>query len=250
MTWTGRWTLVLCATAWLAACAMAPGHPAVPPDADVLLLGELHDDPAHQRRHRQVVASLAAEGRLAALAIEMAEAGTSTAGLPPDASEAEVRTALRWNEDGWPWATYGPAIMAAVRAGAPVRGANLPRTQMRPAMQDASLDGALDARALAAQREAVRAGHCDLLPPQQLPGMVRVQVARDRAMARVVAEALSAGRTVVLLAGAAHVDPAVGVPRHLPEGLRVLPVVLARSGEAPARDPCAELREHLQRGRR
>jgi uncharacterized iron-regulated protein len=215
--------------------------------ADVVLLGEVHDEPAHQRTHRTVVQDLATQGRLAALAIEMAEEGATTGGLPREADEAAVRQALRWNEHGWPWQAYGPAVMAAVSAGVPVLGANLPRARMRAAMADATLDGRLDADALGKQREAIRAGHCDLLPAQQLGPMVRVQVARDVAMARTIEAALVPGKTVVLLAGRGHVDPAVGVPRHLPARLVVRPLQLPRAGEAPAKDDCADLRRQIGR---
>ena len=80
-------------TALLASCASAPAPAsgveadtaarvlALPP-ADVVLLGEQHDAAEHQRIHQQVAASLARRGRLAALAIEMADRGRSTAGLP------------------------------------------------------------------------------------------------------------------------------------------------------------------------
>ncbi|MDB5945434.1 MAG: hypothetical protein JWQ33_460, partial [Ramlibacter sp.] len=84
----------------LASCSSPPPMPlALPGDggtapADVLLLGEQHDAPGHQETHRRVVQALAARGRLAALALEMAERGVSTADLPPDASEATVRAAL------------------------------------------------------------------------------------------------------------------------------------------------------------
>ena len=113
----------------LAACAAPPE--AAPPRVDALLLGERHDVADHQRRHRDAVVQLAAQQRLAALALEMAEHGTTTAGLERGASEAAVRAALGWDERAWPWAAYAPAVMAAVRAGAPVLGANLPRARMR-----------------------------------------------------------------------------------------------------------------------
>lgn len=214
--------------------------------ADVVLLGEQHDDPAHQRAHAAVVRSLASRGTLAAVAIEMAERGTGTAALPRDASGPQVREALRWNEQGWPWRAYEPAVMAAVAAGVPVIGANLPRARMRAAMDDAALDTLLDEAALAAQREAIRRGHCDLLPARQVQPMVRVQVARDRSMAETVREAAVPGKAVVLIAGAGHVDPRLGVPRHLPPSLHVRALALERSGEAPATDHCEEMRRQLR----
>jgi uncharacterized iron-regulated protein len=247
----GPGTLVVALT--LAVLLAAGGCSGVTPrlqdlqGADVVLLGEQHDDAGHQRAHADAVRALAAQGRLAALAIEMAESGTGTAGLPRDADEQQVRSALRWSEDGWPWQAYAPAIMAAVGAGVPVLGANLPRTRLRMVMADASLDAHLDAEALAAQREAIRAGHCDLLPAQQLQPMVRVQVARDRAMADTVRAAAVPGKTVLLLAGSGHVDPKLGVPRHLPPSLNVRPLVLARSAEAPAKDYCEEMRRQMGR---
>ena len=215
--------------------------------ADVLLVGEQHDDPGHQVRHRDLVQSLAVRGKLAAVAIEMAEQGTSTAGLPREADDSTVRASLRWDEAAWPWQPYAPAILAAVKAGVPVLGANLPHERVRAAMQDASLDDTLDAASLEAQREAVRAGHCDLLPASQLAPMARVQIARDRMMARTVVAAAVRGQTVLLLAGAGHVDPSLGVPRHLPPSLTVRSLVLPPTGAAPAKDHCADLRRQWRR---
>src|SRR3954471_14982212 len=164
----GAALVVGCATGGAKVDALLP--------ADVLLVGEQHDDASHQREHRDLVQALAARGQLAAVAVEMAEQGSSTAGLPRDADESPVRASLGWDEKAWPWEPYAPAVMAAVGAGVPVIGANLPRERLRPAMQDASLDNVLDAAALDTQRNAIRAGHCDLLPATQLGPMVRVQV--------------------------------------------------------------------------
>jgi len=210
--------------------------------ADVVLVGEQHDDGAHHQLERDLVQSLAGRGRLAAVALEMAEQGTSTAGLPRAADESTVQASLRWDGKGWPWDAYGPAVMAAVQAGVPVLGANLPRERLPAAMQDESLAATLDAAALQSQREAIRTGHCDLLPAAQIDPMVRVQLARDRTMARTVADAAQPGRTVLLLAGAGHVDPALGVPRHLPAGLVVKQVVLPPSTGTAGKDHCVELR--------
>lgn len=232
--------------ALLAGCASAgPSVDDLLP-ADVILVGEQHDDPGHQQRHRDLVQSLAVRDRLAAVAIEMADQGTSTAGLPRDADDSTVRASLRWDETAWPWQAYAPALLAAVRAGVPVLGANLPREGIRAAMQDTTLDTRLDSASLQAQREAVRVGHCDLLPAAQLAPMARVQIARDRMMARTIVAAAVPGQTVLLLAGAGHVDRELGVPRHLPPGLLVRSLPLAPTGAAPATDHCAELRKQWQ----
>jgi uncharacterized iron-regulated protein len=126
----------------------------------------------------------------------------------------------------------------------PVLGGNLPRERMRQAMGELQLDGLLAPAALQAQQQAIRQGHCDLLPEAQIAPMTRVQIARDRAMARALAGAAVTGKTVVLLAGAGHVDPQLGVPLHLPPGLTARSVVLPPV--ATGKDYCAELRRSLK----
>lgn len=193
---------------------------------DAILLGEQHDAPDHQRIQRLVLETLASQQTLAALALEMASQGQSTEKLGPDAGEDAVRAALQWNNKGWPWAAYGPAVMAAVRAGVPVVGANLPAARWREAMTDTGLDMLLAGPALKAQQQNIRLGHCQLLPETQISPMTRIQIARDIAMAQTVARAARPGKTVVLLAGSGHVDRSLGVPQHLPLGFKAKTVLL------------------------
>ena len=228
--------------------------------ADVLLLGEQHDASAHQAAAQQVVAALAGRGQLAALALEMADSGHSTAGLPANASEDQTRSQLNWNNEAWPLAAYGPAVMAAVRAGVPVLGANLPRGDMRASMADTQLDQRLPAPALKAQQQLIRQGHCDLLPDSQINPMTRIQIARDRRMADTLAKAVQPGKVVVLISGSVHADKQLGVPQHLPARLQVKSVRLLAGGKSlpgetfdsiwgtdatPDKDYCAGLREQF-----
>ncbi|MBT9514211.1 MAG: ChaN family lipoprotein [Acidovorax sp.] len=261
--------------------ATAPSAPPVAwPDrlqallpADVLLLGEQHDAPDHQRLQREAVLWLAARGQLAAVVMEMAESGHSTQSLPPGATEAQVQAALQWNDAAWPWKAYGPVVMAAVAAGVPVLGGNLPRTHLRTAMADTTWDQHLPAPALAQQYQALRDGHCGLLPESQIAPMARIQIARDARMAQTAQEALRPGQTVLLVAGGGHVLRSLGVPTHWPDNLKSK-VALARAEQLhaaikieasqtkgtgtaaptdadaviatpalPPRDACAELRE-------
>ncbi|WP_454906469.1 ChaN family lipoprotein [Variovorax gossypii] len=226
---------------------------------DALLLGEQHDAPEHHVIERETVEALVARGQLAALALEMAEEGRGTAHVAPTASEAQVQAALDWSEKAWPWASYGPAVMAAVRAGVPVVGANLPRARMKDAMADVSLDAQLGNEAYVAQQNAVREGHCKLLPESQIIPMTRIQVGRDRAMAQAVVKARQPGKTVLLIAGSGHVVRTLGVPQHLPNDVRIATVRMLAAptlanvvpGEydriwqtppLPEKDYCAELR--------
>jgi len=215
--------------------------------SDAVLIGEQHDADTHAGIQERWVRTLASRGALGALTIEMAESGTSTAGLPPTATDAEVRDALKWNRGGWPWERYGPAIMAAVRAGVPVLGGNLSRAQLREAMNDKTLDVLLPGPALKAQQQAIRRGHCDMLPESQIQPMTRVQIARDVSMARTISSSAAPGKTVVLLAGSGHVQPDLGVPKHLPPTLVARSVVLP--AQATGKDYCAEFRREREQRR-
>ena len=262
----------------IAGCAGAPGTPPPPPaapwpdrlqsllPADVLLMGEQHDAPDHQRLQREAVQWLAARGQLAAVVMEMAERGRSTAGLSRDATPDQARAALQWNEAAWPWEAYGPSVMAAVTAGVPVLGGNLPRSDLRAAMADAAWDRHLPPAALQRQHEALREGHCGLLPPAQIPPMARMQIARDASLARVAQQALRPGQTVLLLAGGGHVLRTLGVPTHWSADIRSK-VALAQAGQVPAaikmedtdavietpaiefKDHCAALRQQWGQGK-
>lgn len=230
--------------------------------ADALLLGEQHDAAEHQQIEQQVIARLAARGLLAAVALEMADAGVSTAALEPGSTEAQTRNALKWNDKGWPWAAYGPAVMTAVRAGVPVLGANLPRAQMQSSMSDSQLDVQLPGPALKAQQQRIRIGHCNLLPEGQITPLTRIQIAKDITMARTMSQAALPGKVVVLLAGSGHADRTLGVPQHLPAGLKAKAVRLHAGGGAdldkadafdsiwptpplPKKDYCDGLRQQL-----
>ncbi|MDO8905715.1 ChaN family lipoprotein [Hydrogenophaga sp.] len=235
----------------------------------LLLLGEQHDAPDHQRLQRELVRQLASRGELGAVVLEMAPRGRSTSGLAPDATEDQAKEALDWNQanGGWPWPVYGPVVMTAVRAGVPVFGGNLPRAEMAAAMNHTALDQLLDRDALLEQQANIRKGHCDLLPEAQIAPMTRIQIARDQSMALTATSALKRGQTVLLVAGNEHVRRDLGVPRFLParQAFRVVqsraqpntledPVattsqadLLWTSPPQPPRDHCAEMKRQMAR---
>lgn len=234
----------------LGGCAGRPEAPVLRPLADntaadtaaridpllpteILLLGEQHDAAQHQQIEQQVIAMLAARGALAGLALEMANAGATTAALKPSSSEQQVKSALKWNDRGWPWETYSPAVMTAVRAGVPVVGANLPGTLLQASMADGKLDMQLPGAALKAQQQLIRIGHCNLLPEGQITPMTRIQVARDISMANTLTQLVLPGKVVVLLSGSGHADRNLGVPQHLPAGISHKSIRLRAGDDIP-----------------
>ena len=249
---------------WQQTLAQWSGTPAI-------LLGEQHDQNSHHRWEAATVRHLAAQGQLAALVIEMAPAGGSTRQLATSASDEEVKAALQWTQgggaDGWPWRDYGPVVMAAVQAGVPVLGGNLPRAQMKQAMGNARYDKHLPPAGWALQLDAIQQGHCGLLPESQFAPMARIQLARDESMAKVtesaVRELTQPGQTVLLVAGRGHVRSDIGVPTWLPADLKQK-VAIAQSDKAQTAinltadklltlpgtvtpDPCPPLREQWKK---
>ncbi|KAF1052788.1 MAG: hypothetical protein GAK34_01173 [Delftia tsuruhatensis] len=263
----------LAAAAWLAAALAGCASSSAPArdwtqqlqrwsDAPLVLLGEQHDAAAHQAWQQATVQQLATQERLAALVIEMAPRTGSTASLARDASEDAVQQALQWQDAAWPWPRYRGVVMAAVRAGVPVLGGNLPRADMKQAMRNQNLDTHLPPEAWQRQLDAIREGHCGLLPDTQLAPMARIQLARDASMAEVARAAVKPGKTVLLVAGRGHVLRGVGIPTWLPEAAGAK-VAVAQAGETsvaqasdvdwlqktdalPAKDHCAELREKFR----
>lgn len=183
--------------------------------APILVMGEQHDADAHQPLQAATVQALAQAGQLAALVMEMADRGRSTADLPRDATPATVREQLAWNDAGWPWSRYGPVVMTAVRNGVVVHGGNLPRQDMRAAMGDATLDRTLPDTTRQALEALIHTAHCELLPASQWAGMARIQMARDRSMAQTVQSLIRDGQTVLLVTGRQHARKDMGVPWHL-----------------------------------
>ncbi|WP_420023416.1 ChaN family lipoprotein [Cereibacter azotoformans] len=239
------------------------------PLADVVLLGEVHDNPRHHENQAVAVAGL----RPAALVFEMLTA-EQAALVTPDLRQNERKLALRLDWDRWGWPDFGmyhPIFLAA--PDALVFGAEMPREDVRRAVADGAaatfgaeasrfgLDRPLDPEELDRRTEEQRAAHCDALPADLLPGMVEAQRLRDASLALAVLEAMEAtGGPVAVITGTGHARRDVGVPSLLAEAaphLRVLSVgqfEQVPEGEVPfdmwvvtapvARDdPCAGLRE-------
>ncbi len=245
------WTLcarlcLVAACGGFAACGTPSGS-----RAQLLLLGEQHDAPSHPRLHADAIQELIAKRQLGALVLEMANTHARTDTQDRGSTEAQVQAALGWNTKAWPWEHYRTAIMAAVRAGVPVAGGNLPQPKLRAAMQAPDYASLFTAQAWQGHLDAIRSGHCDMLPTAQLEPMARAQVARDVEMAdTLLSEARPAaaqGKTIVLLAGSGHLDPLLGVPFQLQ---RLAPDTSVRIRLWPRQDTgqdyCAEFKKQMQ----
>lgn len=189
--------------------------------AEVVVLGEVHDNPAHHLNQARAVAAL----KPRALVFEMLtvdQAARITPALRAD--PMALGKALGWEEAGWPdFALYAPIFAAA--PDAIIVGAALPRDDVRRAMSegaakvfgpeaarfglDQPLPGADRAELEAEQMEA----HCNALPPEMLGGMVEAQRLRDAAFAQAALRALKITiGPVAVITGSGHARTDRGVP--------------------------------------
>jgi len=246
--------LTVSATADEAAAARAVA--ALARTADVVYLGEQHDNPADHAHQVAIAEAVVALGRRPALAFEMLDEGQQAA---VDSALAEVRTEedvaerLGWRARGWPdFSMYWPLFALAARERLPVIALDLDPAVARRLARDGP--SALGARATAltsllppdAEREAtiartIRESHCGLLPEARVPSMVQAWHARNVTMARHLAAALSRGQPVIVIVGRGHQD-AGGLPAQfaaLRPGLRQLVVSFreVRPTDPPASVP-------------
>ena len=228
------------------------------PAADVLILGEVHDNAEH---HRNQVLALGLV-KPSAVVFEMLTAD--------QAKTARSDVAKAWVDSGWgDFDLYAPIFKAAPQAA--IYGANLPRALLKQAVAQgaATSFGAEAARygladALPPEDQAAReaeqaAAHCNALPADLLPGMVQAQRLRDAALARAVVQAMAeTGGPVVVITGSGHARKDQGVPAVLALAAPALSVVSVGQLESdpgpdgpfdfwivtppqPRDDPCAGL---------
>jgi len=198
-------------------------------DADIVFLGEVHDNPDHHVTQARIVAALQPD----ALVFEMIEAGQALAITPAVRSDpAELEALLEWEESGWPdFAMYFP-ILAAVPDAA-IFGAGVPAEEVRRSVEDGAaavfgdaaelfgLDRPLEAEQLALRLQLQQDAHCGAMPEALLPGMVEAQRLRDAALAEATVAALENARLdddrpqVVIITGNGHAREDWGAPALL-----------------------------------
>jgi uncharacterized iron-regulated protein len=197
--------------------------------ADLVLLGEVHDNPDHHRLQVGLVEAIVRAARRPAIAMEQfdreqqAALDRARAERPGDAGY--VADAAQFDRRGWQWPFYEPIVALALARDLPLVAANLSRRDAFAVVErghDAlgasavvrlGLERPLGAAQAAAIEAAVRDGHCGKLPERVVPGMAAAQRARDAVMADALLARASAG--AVLIAGNGHVRRDLGVPLHL-----------------------------------
>ncbi|MEE4119562.1 MAG: ChaN family lipoprotein [Paracoccaceae bacterium] len=218
-----------------------------PGEAQVVILGEVHDNPAHH----EAQAKLVARTTPAAVVFEMLtpEQARTVIDMGAASGIEALAEALGWARSGWPdFAMYHPILAAA--GDAAIYGAALPRDRVRAAVTDGAVEifgegyerfglGDPLPEAEQATREAGQmSAHCDALPEGILPGMVAAQRLRDAHFARVTLDALGeTGGPVAVITGNGHARTDWGIPAAIARAAPQVDVLSLGQVEAPPEPP-------------
>ncbi len=219
--------------------------------ADIVLIGEVHDNPWHHKAQAWLLRQMA-RTRRPAVVLEMISAGEADALetylAQPSPSARKLGEAVNWKKRGWPsWSIYEPIAEAALEHKLPLRAGDAVTSDIRAvgkgglealgAERQAALglDEGLEPALQSALLTELKDGHCNLLPETALGPMSAVQRFRDASMAQAIVRAHGEGG-VVLIAGNGHVRGDRGVAwylrRRLPDARVVSIVLLETDNEA------------------
>ena len=217
--------------------------------AQIVYLGESHDNPHHHLGQARVLEAMLVGGARPALAFEMLaqdQQPAVDAAMLESVDPAALAKRLGWEERGWPnFEMYRPLFDLARRYGLPVVAIDLSQPVVRrisreglaalPVHEQRVLASRL---ALDAERERglardIAAAHCGLLPAAAVPGMVDAWHARNVTMARLIIKALERAPQVVVIVGRGHQAPGglADQVEALQPGTRQLIVDLVEAGE-------------------
>ncbi|WP_371687490.1 ChaN family lipoprotein [Thalassococcus sp. S3] len=211
--------------------------------ADVVILGEVHDNPHHHDLQTKVIEHVQPK----AIVWEMLDQ-TQASRVTRDIVEhpETLEEVLGWSETGWPdFVMYAPIFAAAPDAR--TYGAHVSRPDARTAMEtgvvvafgdEAARFGLADPlpEGEQSEREAFQLrAHCDALPVEMLPMMVDVQRLRDASLARAIGTAFDeTGGPVAVITGNGHARADWGIPVYLERILPDITIVSIGQGEDAA----------------
>jgi uncharacterized iron-regulated protein len=192
--------------------------------ADIVLLGEIHDNAVHHEVRGALLTASAASHP----AVVFEQFARTSAPIPPPAAGADEAAWLDqygFDRKNWKWPLHAPVVHAAITSGRSLWGSGLSREALRSVVRQGT--GAapaelarlieqvpLDSVATAGIDKELFEGHCGKLPENLVPGMRAAQEVRDASMTEALIQAGASG-SAWLIAGDGHVRMDMGVPRIL-----------------------------------
>ena len=216
-------------------------------DADIVLMGETHDNPDHHKLQAYLIRELAHKNRRPAVVMEMIGADKAetlaTYQLASGATADGLGSALDWDHSGWPaWSLYRPIAEEALGAGSVILAGDAAKAQVQQisisglrVLPELERDRLAIARALPAKLNAaltadIKLSHCSQLQDGDVGQMTEVQRFRDAVLAdNLLKAAQKSGGGAILIAGGGHVRSDRGVPYYLharAPGLKVVTILL------------------------
>lgn len=191
---------------------------AAEPVADIVILGEVHDNPDAHLGQAAALQDL----RPTAVVFEML---TAEQAARADADRTQIAAA--WEASGWgDFPIYAPIFEAMGEAR--IVGAAAPRDAVQSVYSDGAtslfgedaarfgLDEPLPDSQQEARMQLQFAAHCEAMPFAMMAGIVTVQRYRDAVFARAALEALATyGPPVAVIAGNGHARTDWGVPAKI-----------------------------------
>ncbi len=220
---------------------------------DVVMIGEIHDNPRHHEIEAELIRALATTRQLQVVALEMLdrEQQATLEGVWGEGDVDAVLAATGFDERGWGADRYRSVVEAMLEVEVEPLATNLSRADAGAVVKDGwavHFDAgqqdslALDAvwnEALAERLTgALRDSHCGMLPEAMIPGMLAAQRARDAVIADRVLTRHADG--VLLVAGGQHVRGDYGVPAYLRARAPDLDIATVLLVEIDGQRPVAE----------
>ena len=205
--------------------------------ANILMLGEVHDNQEHHVLQARLVKSPKIIGPAAVVfeQIRADQQGALDKFVDFNAHARRLGTTgdllefLDWKNSPWAkTADYRPLFEAVVSARLPIYPGDPPREVIRKAAKEGSgaalsagdrarlwLDKPLGPAQDAASLADIEASHCGMIPKSAQPNMAAAQRYRDAHMADALIRAANSHGSAILIAGNGHVRTDRGVPWYI-----------------------------------
>ncbi len=195
--------------------------------ADYIILGETHDNPIHHKHQSDIIQHFLDRGIRPTVVLEMLD--TNEQDKIEKFHSSKVKTAKEFNtitgfsSKGWSFSDYQALLNTIAKGDLDILGGNLPAKYTRKIIKDGIQVApdevqkllrkfTLTEKQLLELNHEIMTGHCNALPETMLPGMVRVQQARDASLA---ASMLRSQTPTILITGSGHAKKSRGVPAYL-----------------------------------